>query len=83
MFFKVLLVLLGVYLLGKWILKSIISYFLGDTAKKMNEQMRNQQEKTTQQAKKKEGHVTVHYQPKSKKNFGKDDGDYVDFEEVK
>jgi len=83
MFFKVLLVLIGVYLLGKLVIRSVVSWFLGDTAKKMNNQVRWQQEEMAQmKKKKKEGHVTVHYQPKTEKNFGKDDGDYVDFEEV-
>jgi hypothetical protein len=31
----------------------------------------------------KEGDVTIHYAPEQKKNVGKDEGDYVDFEEVK
>ena len=83
MFLKILLVILGIYFLGKLIIRGIVSYFLGDTTKKMNEQMRHPQGETVRQKQKKEGHVTVHYQPKSNKNFGKTDGDYVDFEEVK
>ena len=83
MFFKVLLVVIGIYLLGKLVIRSVVSWFLGDTAKKMNNQVRWQQEEMAQmKQKKKDGHVTVHYQPKKEKNFGKDDGDYVDFEEV-
>ena len=82
-FIKVFLIILGIYLLGKMIIKSVFSWFLGDTAKKMNDQLRQQQEEMSRQKKKKDGHVTIHYQPKSNKNFGKDDGDYVDFEEVK
>jgi hypothetical protein len=83
MFFKVLLIVIGIYLLGKLIIRSVVSWFLGDTAKKMNDQMRRQQDEMTRMKKKKDGHVTVHYQPKKEKNFGKEDGDYVDFEEVK
>ena len=83
MFFKVLLVVLGVYFLIKLIFRSIISWFLGNTVKKANQQSRQQQDEMSRQKKKKDGHVTVHYHPKSEKNFGKDDGDYVDFEEVK
>ena len=82
MFFKVLLVVLGIYLLGKLIIRSVVSHFLGDTAKKMNDQLHRQQEELARQKKKREGHVTIHYQPKTEKNFGKEDGDYVDFEEV-
>ena len=83
MFFKVLLIILGVYFLGKWILRSIFSWFLGDTAKDINAQMKQQQEDMLRKKKKKEGEVSINYQPKSNKNFGKDEGDYVDFEEVK
>ena len=82
MFFKVLIILLGIYLLGKLIIRSVVSWFVGDTTQKMNDQFRRQQQEMSQMKKKKEGHVTVHYQPKKEKNFGKDDGDYVDFEEV-
>jgi len=82
MFFKVLIIILGIYLLGKLIIKSVVSYFLGDTAKRMNEQLQQQQEEIKRYKKKREGHVTIHYQPKSDKNFDKGDGDYVDFEEV-
>jgi len=83
MFIKVLLIILGVYFLGKWILRSIFSYFLGGTAKDINAQMRQQQEEVLRKKKKKEGEVTIKYHPKSDKNFGKEEGDYVDFEEVK
>ena len=83
MFFKVLLFILGIYLLGKLVIRGVMSYFLGNTTKRMNEQMRRQQEEMSQQKKKKDGHITIHYQPKSNKNFQKDDGDYVDFEEIK
>ena len=82
MFVKVLLIILGVYFLGKWILKSIFSYFVGGAAKDINVQMRQQQEEMLRKKKKQEGKVTVNYQPKSNKTFGKEEGDYVDFEEV-
>ena len=83
MFFKVLLVVIGLYFLFKMIFKSLFSRFLGGSEKKVNHQFRQQQEKMAQQKKKEEGHVTVHYQPKPEKTFGKDDGVYVDFEELK
>jgi hypothetical protein len=82
MFFKVLIIIFGIYFLGKWILRSIFSYFVGGASKNINAQMR-QQEEMLRKKKKKEGEVTVHYQPKADKTFGKEEGDYVDFEEVK
>ncbi|MDR1120135.1 MAG: DUF4834 family protein [Dysgonamonadaceae bacterium] len=83
LFFKILFILLGVYWIGKWIIRSVLSYFLGDAAKNMNDRLRRQKEETVRQKKKQEGKVTINYQPKSDKNFGKEEGDYVDFEEVK
>lgn len=83
MFFKVLLIILGVYFLVKWTLRSIFSYFVGGAAKNINAQMRQQQENMSQKKKNNEGEVTINYQPKSNKTFGKEEGDYVDFEEVK
>ena len=83
MFFKVLIVIICIYFLGKLIIRGVVSFFLGDTTRKMNEQLHRQQEEIARQKKKKDGHITIHYQPKSNKNFQKDDGDYVDFEEVK
>ena len=83
MVFKVLLIILGVYFLGKMILKSFFTFLGGAAARNLNEQMRQQQENVSKQKKKKEGKVTINYQPKSDKTFGKEDGDYIDFEEVK
>ena len=80
---KVLLIILGIYFIGKTIIRGLISWFLGDTVKKMDDKIRQQQEEIKRQKKKTEGQVTVNYQPKQNKNFGKDDGDYVDFEEVR
>jgi len=80
---KVLLIILGVYFLGKMIFRSVISYFFGKTVQNMNDQMYQQQKEMSKQKKKKEGKVTINYQPKSDKTFGKEDGDYIDFEEVK
>jgi len=83
MFFKVLIIILGIYLIGRMIIKSVVSWFLGDTTQKMNDQLRRQQEEMARQKRKREGQVTINYHPKQNKNFGKDEGDYVDFEEVK
>lgn len=83
MLFKILLVIIGIYFLGKLIIRGFVSYFLGNTSKRMDEQFRQQQEEASRKQKKKDGHITIHYQPKSNKSFGKEDGDYVDYEEVK
>ena len=74
---------MGIYLLGKLVIRSVVSWFLGDASQKMNDRFERQQAEIARLKKKKDGHVTVHYQPKKEKNFGKNDGDYIDFEEIK
>ena len=82
MFFKVLIIVIGVYLLSKWIIRGVVSYFLDDATDNLNEKLRRQQQELSKQKKKQEGRVTINYQPKEKKNIRKEEGDYVDFEEV-
>jgi len=82
-FLKILLIILGVYFLLKWLFRSIFSYFVGSATDNINAQMKRQQEEMARKKKKKEGEVTVNYQPKSNKNIRKEEGDYVDFEEVR
>ena len=82
-FLKFLLIVLGVYFIGKTLIRGVVSWFIGDTVKKMDNQLRQQQEEIKRHKKKSEGQITINYQPKQDKNFGKDDGDYVDFEEVR
>ena len=83
MLIKVILIIVAVYMIGKAIFRSVISWFLGDTVKKMDNRIKQQQDELKRHKKKQEGRVTINYQPKPDKNYGKDDGDYVDFEEVK
>ena len=79
-FIKYLLVILGVYFLVKWIFRGIFSYFVGNATE---DHMSRQKEAFVRNQKKREGKVTVNFQPKSSKNIRKEEGDYVDFEEVK
>ena len=80
--FKTLLILFGIYFIGRAIFRGVISWFIGDVGKKMDSQIYRQREEAIRQKKKQEGRVTINYQPKSEKNFKKSEGDYVDFEEV-
>ena len=82
-FFKTVLILFAIYLIGKVIFRGLLSYFLGNVEENMSEQIRRQQDKMARQRKEQEGRITINYQPQSDKHIGKDEGDYVDFEEVK
>ena len=79
---RAILVVLGIYFIGKAIFRGLLSFLFGKSVNNMNAQMRQQQEEMARQKKKQEGKVTINYQPKPDKNFGKNEGDYVDFEEV-
>jgi hypothetical protein len=50
--------------------------------KEVNNRMQ-QEENQRKRTKEREGEVKVNYAPRQPKNVGNDEGDYVDFEEVK
>ena len=67
-------------MIGKALIKGVLSYFFGD----VNERLRRQQhEEMARLRKEQEGRITINYKPKYNKNIGKNEGDYVDFEEIK
>ena len=82
-FIKVIFVILGIYLIGKAIIRGLLAFLFGKSVNNMNARMQQQQEEMARQKKKQEGKVTINYQPKPDKNFGNGEGDYVDFEEVR
>ena len=75
--------MVGIYLIGKLIIRGFMSYLFGNAAQNTNERRNRQRDEYIRQNKRKEGHITINYQPKSSKNIGEDVGDYVDYEEVK
>ena len=80
---KIILIFIGIYLIGKLIVRGLLSYLFDNTAQNLNERQNRQREEYIRQKKRTEGHITINYQPKSDKNIGKDVGDYVDYEEIK
>jgi hypothetical protein len=63
-----------------FILKFIVQYFLRSFLKNMQKNSGDQQ---TQYNQKKEGDVTINSKPKTGKKIDKDEGDYIDYEEMK
>ena len=82
-FVRIILIILGVYLLLKLIFRGLLQYLFGNATKNLNDQIKWQQEEMIRQSKKQQGRITINYHPKTDKNFSKDEGDYIDFEEVK
>ena len=81
-FIYYVIIIFGIYFICRAIIRGIVSWYLGDDDKKIEDQLRRQKEEMVKQKKKQEGRVTINYQPKAKKSIQKDEGDYVDFEEV-
>ena len=81
-FLKVLLIAFGIYFIGRALIRGLAVWLIGDVNKGIEDKLRQQQEEIARLRKKQEGEVTVNYRPKSNKSFAKEEGDYVDFEEV-
>ncbi|MDR3095207.1 MAG: DUF4834 family protein [Bacteroidales bacterium] len=77
--FKALLMILAIYLIYK-VSKIIIP--IRRYVKEVNKRMQ-QEENLKRRTKEREGEVKVNYAPRQPKNISSDEGDYVDFEEVK
>ena len=73
--FKFILIVFLIF----FILKFVAQYFLRSFLKNMHKNSGNQQ---AQYNHKKEGDVTINTKPKTGKKIDKDEGDYVDFEEI-
>ena len=81
MFIKALLIILVVYYLFKWMVKLVLPHVIKQQMDKFQDQFK-QQNPDQQRKTRKEGSVTVEKVP-PKPNHSNDDGDYVDFEEIK
>lgn len=82
-FIRILLIIGLIYFLIWIITKRIFPFLLKRFINKMNNPLDDRQNDFFGNKKKKEGEVTIDYAPKKEKNIGKDNGDYVDYEEVK
>ncbi|MDR2037238.1 MAG: DUF4834 family protein [Bacteroidales bacterium] len=80
---KTVLIILLIYFLIKAVARMLFPFLFNGYIKKNTHQRMQQEEMSRNKAKKKEGEVSINYKPKSEKNFGKDEGDYIDFEEIK
>lgn len=73
---KFLLILIFIFIL----IRIVTRYILRTYLKNVKQNFENQQSQHTQ---KREGDVTINTKPGQSKKIDKDEGDYVDFEEVK
>lgn len=78
---RVIFVFAIVLMVIRFVTRYILPLLLGTYVnKKMSEMHQNQQ---THYNRKREGEVTIDVKPDKNKNYRKDSGEYVDFEEIK
>jgi hypothetical protein len=70
---RLLIIALLIYLIVKVLVRLILPLLTGNTARSSGQYGSGR----------KEGDVTIDYAPKKKKKIGKDEGDYIDYEDVK
>jgi len=82
-FIKILLVGFGIYFLSRALIRGLFGWFIDSAQNNTNARIQRQKEEFIRQKKRQEGRITINYNPELNKGFDKDEGDYVDFEEVK
>jgi sortase (surface protein transpeptidase) len=75
------LVYLVLKILFRYIFPVLLTKFISRKMKEMTKKAQNFQNQ--QQNRKNVGEVTIEYEPSAKKQFSKDSGEYIDFEEIK
>jgi flagellar biosynthesis/type III secretory pathway M-ring protein FliF/YscJ len=77
---RTLFILLLIYFIGRIVTRTLLREYV----KNLSARAQQQEEIARQKKRKeKEGEVTIKYAPKPEKSFGREEGDYVDFEEIK
>ena len=76
---KTIVILLAIYFIFKIVVRVIFPYVLKSYVEKKQREMFDQQ----QPPQKKEGEVTIEYAPEKKKKGDNDEGEYVNYEEIK
>lgn len=80
--FRILVILIVAYYLVKWMVRLILPHIVKQQMDKFQNQFDQQNSEQNQKRKQREGHVTVE-KVQQNPTKSKDDGDYVDYEEIK
>lgn len=80
-FIRTILVIAIIYYAIRIISKYVLPMLIDKGLKNMQQKMQNQQQQN-QSSSRPEGEVTIEKDKKNSKNYNKNQGDYIDFEEV-
>lgn len=80
--FKIIVILVAAYYLVKWMVRLILPHVIKQQMDKFQNQFDQQNPDLKQKKNRREGHVTVE-KVQQNPDKPKDDGDYVDYEDIK
>jgi uncharacterized membrane protein (DUF106 family) len=80
-FLRTLLVIALIYFAIRLFTRYILPYIVENKVKEMQQKL-NEQKKQQERAGRREGDVTIEYDKKQNNSRNKNDGEYVDFEEI-
>jgi hypothetical protein len=80
-FFDLLMILIVVYYGFKFLIRFIAPRVVDNAANKIYQDMQNRAA-SSQERKVRKGDVTIDYSNRKPKQFGRKDGDYIEFEEI-
>jgi len=81
-FFDLLMIILVVYYGFKFLIRFIAPRVVDNAANKIYQEMQNRSASNNQSRTVRKGDVTIDYSNKKPKQFGRKEGDYIEFEEV-
>ncbi len=81
-FFDLLMILLVVYYGFKFLIRFIAPRVVDNAANKIFQDMQNKAASNQSRNTVRKGDVTIDYSNKKPKQFGRKDGDYIEFEEI-
>jgi hypothetical protein len=81
--FKVFIYLIFIYFVVRLFTRLLIPVAMEDYVEKAKKKADKERKAFFQEAKKKEGKVSIDYVPPVEKKFTSKDGDYIDYEELK
>jgi len=81
--FKLIFYLIAIYIVVRFFTRLLMPVVVEDYVQKAKKQAERDRQEYLKKNKQKEGKVSIDYVPPIDKKIKKDEGDYIDYEEVK
>jgi hypothetical protein len=81
--FKLFFYLIAIYIIVRFFTRLLMPVVMEDYVDKAKKQAERDRQEFLRQNKQREGKVSIDYVPPVNKKINKDEGDYIDYEEVK